>query len=246
MKNYFFLSGIARGGNTLLGSLLNQNKNIDLTANTILCDILLKLFEVKNSEIYKNFQDEVSYKNIYNNIFNNYFSNWKANNIIIRGPWGTPGNLFLLKKIIKNPKHIILYRPIEECLASFIKIVKPKNKNLFIEDMLNEKGPIGHSLMSIKNIIKNEKDYIIIHYKDLIKNTEKEIKKIYEFINVPYKKLKFTKLNEFKSNNISYDDKILGVNLHKIKTKQIKKENYKLEDYLDKNTILQCKKINIL
>lgn len=246
MKNYFFLSGIARGGNTLLGSLLNQNKDIDLTANTILCDVLLKLFEIKNSEIYKNFPDEQSYNNIYKNVFTNYFNNWEANNIIIRGPWGTPGNLFLLKQIIKNPKHIILYRPVEECLASFIKIVKPKNKDLFITQMLNEKGPIGHSLMSAKNIINKEKNCLIIYYNNLIKNTEKEIKKIYEFINVPYKKLKFTKLNEFKSNNISYDDKILGVNLHKIKTKEIKKENYKLEDYLNKEIISQCQKMNIL
>lgn len=246
MKKYYFLSGIARGGNTLLGSLLNQNKNIDATANTILCDVLLKLFEIKNSEIYKNFEDEKSYNNIYLNIFNNYFKDWKANNIIIRGPWGTPGNLFLLKKIIKNPKHIILYRPIEECLASFVKIVNPKNKNFFIKDMLHEKGPIGHSLMSIKNIIENEKDYIVIHYDNLIKNTEKEIKKIYDYIEVPYFKIKTKNLDIFKSNNIEYDDKIIGANIHKIKTKEIKKEKYKLDDYLNKETIYKCQKMNIL
>ena len=40
MKNIFFLSGLPRAGNTLLSSILNQNKNIACTANSILPNIL--------------------------------------------------------------------------------------------------------------------------------------------------------------------------------------------------------------
>lgn len=245
MKKYFFLSGLPRAGNTLLGSLLNQNKNIDLTANTLLCDVLLGIYKFKDGEIFKNFPDEKSLNNIYNNVLNNYFMNWKANNIIIRGPWGTPGNLFLLKKIIKKPKHIILYRPVEECLASFIKIVNPKDRVLFIRNMLNERGIIGHALMSIKNIIDKEKDYIVIHYDDLINKTEKEIKKIYNFLDVPYEKVRLNNIDVFKSNGIKYDDSVLEVNLHKIRTKDIKKDILKINKFLDKDTINQCRKMEI-
>jgi hypothetical protein len=245
VKQYFFLSGLPRAGNTLLGSLLNQNKNIDLTSNTLLCDILLGMHNLKDSEIFKNFPDEKSLDNIYNNILNNYFMDWKADNIIIRGPWGTPGNLFLLKKIIKKPKHIILYRPIEECLASFIKTVKPKDKVAFIKNILNERGILGHSLISIKNIVDKEKDYIVIYYDDLVSKTEKQIKKIYDFLDLPYQKVRLKNIDVFKSNNIKYNDTVLAADLHKIRTKDIKKNTLQVKKLLDKDTINQCRKMEI-
>ena len=127
MKEYYFLIGLPRSGNTLLGSIINQNPKINLTANTILTDVLYQLHLIKDYKIYKNFPDKKSFNNIIKNVFNNYYQNWKVDNIIDRGPWGTPGNLELLKLIIKKPKFIILYRPILECLASFIKIEKPIN-----------------------------------------------------------------------------------------------------------------------
>ena len=41
MKEYYFLSGLPRSGNTLLGSIINQNPRISLTANTILTDVYI-------------------------------------------------------------------------------------------------------------------------------------------------------------------------------------------------------------
>jgi hypothetical protein len=122
MNNIYFLCGLPRAGNTLLGSIVNQSHHVKLTANTILTDVIYQLQLIKDYEIYKNFPDEKSFNNIIKNVFNNYYQNWKVDNIIDRGPWGTPGNLELLKLIIKKPKFVIIYRPVLECLASFIKI----------------------------------------------------------------------------------------------------------------------------
>ena len=134
MKEYYFLTGLPRSGNTLLGSIINQNTNISLTANTILTDVFYQLHLIKDYQIYKNFPDENSFNNIIKNVFNNYYKDWKAKFIIDRGLWGTPANLQLLKTIIKKPKFIILYRPVLECLASFIKIEKPTNIELRCHD----------------------------------------------------------------------------------------------------------------
>ena len=43
---------------------------------------------------------------------------------------------------------------------------------------MSEHGMIGNCLWSTKNIIKSNEEYVIIRFKDLIANPEKEIKRI--------------------------------------------------------------------
>jgi hypothetical protein len=232
MKEYYFLSGTPRSGNTLLGSIINQNPNLSLTANTIVTDIIYQLSLLKEFQIYKNFSDEDSLNNVIKNVFSNYYQNWKAKFIIDRGVWGTPTNLHLLKSIIKKPKFIILYRPILECLASFIKIEKPTNVEKRCEYLMEENGMIGKALLSIKNIIKEKEDHIIINYLDLIKNTSNEVNKIYKFLNIGNFNHTFKNLDDFSANGIKYDDSVLPCVLHNIRTDKIKLNKYKIEDYL--------------
>ena len=73
-------------------------------------------------------------------------------------------NLQLLKLIIPKPKFIILYRPVLECLASFVKITKAKDNEILCEQLLNRDDNFGRSLWSIQNIIKSKEDYILIKY----------------------------------------------------------------------------------
>jgi len=47
MRKIFFLVGLPRAGNTLLGSILNQNPDIAVTANSITPDILYALYQKK-------------------------------------------------------------------------------------------------------------------------------------------------------------------------------------------------------
>tara|TARA_R110000822_G_scaffold284346_1_gene405845 strand:+ start:874 stop:1614 length:741 start_codon:yes stop_codon:yes gene_type:complete len=238
MKEYFFLASLPRSGNTLLGSLVNQNKNVTISANSILIDVLSKLNEIKIfNKYYNNFPDEKSFDNISANIFNNYYQNYKAHKIINRGIWGTPGNLFLLKKIIKKPKFIILYRPVLECLASFIKIEKPLNVEEACNYYMGEKGIIGMSLWSIKNIIKEKEQYIFINYKDLIINPIKTIKTIFNFIEEDFTDIKINDFDQFSVNGIYYDDSVLKSPLHKIRTDKVELNKYKIEDYLTANII---------
>ncbi len=245
MKAYYFLTGLPRSGNTLLGSILNQNHNICLTANTILTDILYQLHLIKDYQIYKNFPDEKSLNNIIKNIFNNYYKDWKAEFIIDRGVWGTPKNLELLKLIIKKPKFIILYRPVLECLASFIKIEKPISIESRCHELMNNNGTIGKALWSLKNIIKEKEDYIIINYFELVNNPLNEINKIYKFLNIDKFNHRFNNLDDFFINNIKYDDSVLNAPLHKIKTDKIKLNKYKVEDYLPANIIKQYSNLDI-
>jgi hypothetical protein len=245
MKEYYFLTGLPRSGNTLLGSIINQNNNISLTANTILTGVIYQLYLLTDSEIARNFPDKKSFNNIIKNVFNNYYKHWKAKYIIDRGTWGTPTNLYLLKSIIKKPKFIILYRPVLECLASFIKIEKPINVEEKCHQLMNSNGMIGKSLWSVKNIIKEKEDYITINYSDLINKPLDQINKIYEFLKIDNFNHKFKNLDDFSTNNIKYDDSVLNAPLHKIRTDKIELNNYKIEDYLPANIIKQYCNLDI-
>ena len=245
MKEYYFLSGLPRSGNTLLGAILNQNPYLNLTANTILTDVIYQLHLLKDCEIYKNFPDEKSLNTIIKNVFNNYYKNWKVKFIINRGLWGTPANLELLKSIIKKPKFIILYRPVLECLSSFIKIEKPINVEARCHDLMENEGMIGKSLWSVKNIIKEKEDCIRINYSDLINKPLDQINKIYKFLNIDNFNHTLKNLNEFSTNNIKYDDSVLNAPLHKIRTDKIKLNKYSIKDYLPSNIIKQYSNLDI-
>jgi hypothetical protein len=245
MKAYYFLAGLPRSGNTLLGSLINQNTEISLTANTILTDVIYQIDLLKDTEIYNNFLDEESLNNIIKNVFNNYYKDWKAKYIIDRGLWGTPYNLEWLKSIIKKPNFIILYRPVLECLTSFIKIEKPINIETRCQELMKDDGMIGKSLWSIKNLIKEKEDYLIINYSELVSNPLKQINKIYSYLNIDSFEHKLKNFNSFSVNGIKYNDNVLNAPLHTIRTDKIKLNKYNIEDYLPKNIIKQYSNLDI-
>ena len=50
-KQYYFLSGIPRSGNTLLSSILNQNKKIASTPNSLISEILYNFDSFRYSDV---------------------------------------------------------------------------------------------------------------------------------------------------------------------------------------------------
>ena len=69
-------------------------------------------------------------------------------------------------------------------------------------------------------LIKNAYNYPdichFVKYDDLVKQPEQEFKKIYQFIDEPYYNHRFDNLDQVKVNGLSYDDKIVGRNMHKL------------------------------
>ena len=245
-KNFYFVCGLPRAGNTLLGTLINQNSNISFGPNSVLAEILYQISLVRTTETFKIFPDEKSFDNLLNGVLNSYYKDFTAKNILMRAPWGTPANLFILKSMIEEPKFIILYRPILECLASFIKVENPINIESRCDQLMDREGIIGKNLWSIENIINDKEKNIVIHYDNLIKNPEKEIKRIYKFLNIKYKKIKTKDFEQFSVKNVFYDDTILNAPFHKLRTDKIKKQNYNISDILSKSIIKKYSNLDIL
>tara|TARA_R110000744_G_scaffold23899_1_gene60392 strand:+ start:36 stop:794 length:759 start_codon:yes stop_codon:yes gene_type:complete len=242
VKEYFFLVGLPRAGNTLLGSLINQNTNVCLTGNSVLMDVLWQLDDIKrNNHYYKNFPDKKSFNNITKSIFKNYYSDYKANKIIDRGTWGVKENLSLIKQnVVKKPKFIILYRPILECLASFSKAGYDTDD--WADYYMDKNGGLLQmGLSGITNILANKEEHIFIHYADLVSNPIETIKRIFSFIGEDYIPIKTKDFEQFKANNTSYNDTTLVAPLHTIRTKEIKYTEIDITKYLSKRTIFKYK-----
>jgi len=259
-KRIFYLCGLPRAGNTLLSILFNQNPNISATANSIVTAIFKDLNNLKKSDIFLNYPDHHSFDNVIKAVIPVYYRNWSKPIIIDRGPWGAPNNLAFLKHYINpKPKIIVLVREVLEVLGSFIEWSN-ENQNAFLnklgcinieqkcEALMNTEGLIIKELIAIKHLTlpQNEDIALFINYNDLVKEPEKTLKKIYKFLDIPYYKHNYDKLDQFEVNGMGYDDKVVGNNLHTIKTKGISKTKRNLKKLLPKTIIDKYKNLNEL
>jgi len=239
MKQYYFLCGLPRCGNTLFASILNQNKNICVTANSIIPSVFYAIKSVYDKKEFLNFPNYTSLDNIVKNLFNNYYDNFNADVIVDRGPWGTPANLEFLKAMNMNSKFIILKRPILEILASFVKIENCKNVEQRCEELMTNEGMLGKYYWSYKNLVKDQ-NTLVIEYDDLCNNSKNVINSVYSFLNLPNYNHYFDKLNQLEINNIKYNDTVWQGEYHTIRSK-INRNQYNIEDYLPQSVINKYK-----
>ena len=239
-KKIFFISGFPRAGNTVLASILNQNKKIKATAHSILPDVVNNLHKLKQTPIYNNFKDEQSLNNLIEKTFINYYQNWDCEYIIERGDWITPYNLNLLQKYFKQNeiKIVVLVRDILDIIASYLYLCKRypefyintvyqlKDKSEMIFSYVEEKADIVMDknsyvysmLYSVKNLLKsNFKNYIFVDYNDLVNNPKDTLNKIYNFYGIEEYKHDFNNIKQFEVNGIQYDDAIHGAEMHSLK-----------------------------
>ncbi len=253
MKKYHFLVGAPRSGNTVISSVLNQNRRICLTAQSPLCETLYSLDKGKNEgsvgKILGNFPDNKSYNNIIKSLFDNYYSDWEQEIIFDRSPWGNPGHLKLLKKYFDfEYKFLILRRSLVEVFASFMKWCE-ENPNNYINEATNngnvdekfaflfqDEGHLSKYMRSIVDIRNSNYFYHEIFYDDFVTKPEETIKKFYNAFGIDEYKHDFNNISQLKLNGIKYDDSIYGNNMHKLRS-VLKKNYYDVEQYVPSHLI---------
>lgn len=241
MKELIFLGGLPRSGNTLLGSMFMQHPNIAITAHSNLVNILFNLDNIKKGSFHKNFPDDKSIDNILNDVVEKYYSHWKEDVIIDRAPWGTLGNLELIKKYIKPKKikFILLKRPFKEVLGSFYRMggIYTNMNHVMAPNQM-----IRFDYQSVGTVLQDPNiDKLIIEYDSLILNPQEVVDKISDFCGQKSFKLNIGKLTQLNLNGIEYDDKHISAPLHKINLGKIKKNNLNYDDILPKDIYEQYK-----
>tara|TARA_R110002126_G_scaffold26520_3_gene89514 strand:- start:8 stop:775 length:768 start_codon:yes stop_codon:yes gene_type:complete len=238
MELYFCIS-LQRSGNTLLGSILNQNPDVTLTANSPLTEIIYQLDLIKTNDAIpqqQNFPHHESLDNVIRKTFYTYSETFKTKYVINRCNWGSDANLELLEKYFdKKIKFLILYRNPLECLASLLKAykVKKEDSEKAADYYMNiETGTLGNAISQIPFVRKNY-EHLFITYDQLIANPKNTANSIYDFFNIPKFKHTYKNLKQFEIQGVQYDDSIFGdVDLHTIRTDKIEKKTYAIEDFL--------------
>ena len=220
--------GMPRSGNTLFASLINQNPEIVVTANSITLEIMKDLFLLKNTDVFLNYPDHKSLDNILNSVYDTYYRDWPQRIIIDRGPVMTPGNFQLMQKHFKRPfKCIVLLRDLMDVLASYMQWYTEnpdafpnryncKNDEEKLSMIMNKDGAVAKDLEAIKNAYNYPDICHFVKYDDMVTNPEQEFRKIYKFIGEPYFNHRFNNLNQVSVNGLSYDDTVVGSNMHKL------------------------------
>ena len=81
---------------------------------------------------------------------------------------------------------------------------------------MNKDGAVAKDLEAIKNAYNYLDMCHFVKYDDLVTNPEQEFRKIYQFLEEPYFNHRFDNLDQVSVNGLSYDDKVVGSNMHKL------------------------------
>ena len=227
-RKLFFLVAMPRSGNTLFASIMNQNPEIAATPNSITLEIMKDLFLLKQTDVFLNYPDHKSLDNVLDSVYDNYYKDWPQRIIIDRGPVMTTGNLELMKKHYKRPfKCIVILRDLMDVLASYMQWYTenpdafPNRYNLKNDEeklgmIMNKNGAVAKDLEAIKNSCNYHDMCHYVKYDNLVTNPEQEFKKIYQFLDEPYFNHRFDNLDQVCVNELSYDDAVVGSNMHKL------------------------------
>jgi sulfotransferase len=237
-KNYYFLAGLPRSGNTLLSAILNQNPNIYSTPLSPLPGLMWDYINscATMEQINRNEENQERSQQLLSSFFDIFYKDVDKPIIIDREKsWGTPSNLELIKEYVTpTPKIIITVRDILEIIASFIAMDADYLKNntanngYFINNYRSSKDSIAEHLMQPNGDIdktllglasafypENKGIFHIVEYNDLIFKPEETMSGIYEFLDLPDYKHNFNKIKKLELDN----DTILGLpkNIHDIR-----------------------------
>jgi hypothetical protein len=268
MKKFYFICGFPRSGNTLLTSILNQNPNIFSTGLSSLPDIFYRLILMTgDSESYLTCPSRNNLHNLFTDIFNSYYKDQKEEYIIERSNWITPFSYPLVNDYCPNKvKIILLVRSIKDIVKSYLNICR-KSPGFYINQEYNKldhttlykseieekiniifrKGDwIDQTLYSIKWLIDNNhtKNIRFLDYDDIVNDSQKAIKSLYEYYDIPTFQHNFNDMKQVIEYGIEYSDMTyLKADLHTIRTNSIGKveNDICLPDYI----IEKCDRLEI-
>lgn len=257
-KQYFFMAGMPRSGSTLLASILSQNPDMYVSAQSPLPNMLgaaYNQYQSKESLDHNRFDDIY---NVVDNIIPLFYEKHPEKYIIDKNfSWLEPHPYVILEHHLKNDIKVICpVRDILEILASWNRLCENDKNNQYDNiirqhDKTNRKMPdrradffmnvqdeeqkgILNGIENMKRILYPQfKDSImLVEYNDLTSNTEETVDSVYNFLGIEKYSHDFSNI----TNPHEYND-IWGVkNHHTIKSK-IKKQEYDFEKLFSSDTI---------
>jgi len=191
VKKIFLLAGLPRSGSTLLGTLLNQNPNIYVPYASSFVERLWRNYSLWDDQPEENIGKKIQKIKIpfLKKLFQVYFSELTNKPIVIdkRRSWQTIANIKMFKEIFgEEPKIICTVRNVEEIIASYKSLYIQNKKKWDTKVLTVNRFKLDFSSLKYTWNSEFKNCLLLIEYNDLVKNTQKTINQIYDFIGQPY------------------------------------------------------------
>jgi sulfotransferase len=187
------LSGLPRTGSTLLSAILSQNPDIHAEGNSAVCQLMWDMHmscEGSASEqLRANRREAATQDALVSAVPAIYYREVTARHIVDKcRSWTLPANMMLLRRYITpQPKVIVLTRPVDEIVDSFVRLRRANNWTGDLGAGLREPGsePIMRSLEGVEWAkTHNSGEFLFIEYADLVENTASVLDQVYEFTGI--------------------------------------------------------------
>lgn len=256
-KKYYFMAGLPRSGSTLLASILNQNPDIYVSAQSPLPNMLGAAYNQYQS---KENLDSSRFDDIYNvmeNIIPLFYEKHPQKYIIDKNfSWLEPHPYIILEHHLKNEIRVICpVRDVMEILASWNRLCEEDKNNEYDKIIIKsdkskraiadkradyfmnlngEESGIRNNIENMKRILYPQfKDNImLVEYSDLVSDTENTINNVYDFLGIDHFNHNFINMkttHEYAN--------VWGVKGHHDIKPNIQKESYDLESIFSAETI---------
>ena len=223
-----FLSSLPRSGTTLLTSLLNQRDDVYATPTSNLTYILEETVSKWNSRKETQAQSGTN-EDLHRLLKGIVDSRYTTDKLIFDNgrDWADPKFIKTMQQVVGDVKIVATVRPVAECVASFVKIAKPTNINNF----LSSSKLIEHLMISYQLLKTGYEKYpdcfLLIEYKNLVTQTQKELDRISKFVGLEKFKHDLNNVPESKEVDNAWNIK----DLHKVR-KKVSRNNYSAKKIL--------------
>ena len=237
MKTFHFLSGLPRSGSTLLSALLNQNPEVHASTNSPLLDTIhyTEEYLLYNSEQYKAHPKPEAAHKVLSSIAPNYYFDIPEPIIIDKSRGWVNQVEHIQDYITKTPKIICPVRDILDIMVSFLCLIEKSGPDNFIDNalrthnievninnrcdyLMGSQGIIGMSFNALSEAHRKgwNKYVIMVEYDHLMQNPQREMNRIYDFLEMPRYNHNFDMVNsKFEEKDTVYGLK----DMHTVRTK---------------------------
>ena len=182
-----FLSGLPRTGSTLLSAILSQNPEIHAEGNSAVCQLMWDAQEsCERSEQLVANRRQATQDDLVRAIPAIYYKDVNATHIVDKcRSWTLPDNMKMIRRYITDdPKVIVMIRPLDEIVASFVRLREANgrtDRDAGLLDPMSE--PIMRSQFGVEYArATNSGEFHFIEYADLVADPAAVLLALYDFM----------------------------------------------------------------
>ena len=209
MKTFYFMAGLPRSGSTLLSTLLNQNPRIYSGPSSPVLGSMYGIHDdFQSNELYAGYPKPNQVNEIIGSVIEHWYSDIDKPVVIDKNRAWCARVPFIEGYIKQEAKIIVPVRRIDEILSSILTMIKRnpfkegQPRINFVDEQLvkfnipindenrcqyllsNQGGIVWESLNAVKlGVEEGHSDkFLFVDYNDLVKDPQKELNEIYEFL----------------------------------------------------------------